>query len=158
MRKLKRSLILLTFAAAAPAAFGAVREGNAAPDFTIPVNGAQVRLSDLRGHVVVLDFWASWCPYCVKGLPQTQAIARKYRDVVVMGVDSEDASTIAAAKKQLGLTFRVFQDRDDRIAESYGVDGIPVVVVIGADGRVVSVIEGFHADDPAERAVAALMK
>ncbi len=138
----------------AMAATGAsVQTGATAPDFPIHLaNGVSGRLADLRGHVVVLDFWASWCPWCVKELPDVNAISRS-GDALVVGIDDEDAPTIAKATTALQVAFPTVTDANDSIEDLYGVTSFPHTVVIDAQGKVSAVIDGYHDDDTLARAV-----
>jgi len=141
---------------AVSSASAAAVAGQTAPDFTFPVNGTMMHLSDLRGYTVVLDFWASWCPWCAKSLLQTEAVDKKYTDVVVIGLDNEDSNTIAQASHAFGLTFPTFQDTRGAIANEYGADAIPYTVVIGPNGTILSVISGYHDNDPLDNILASL--
>jgi peroxiredoxin len=139
---------------AAGAAEPPVKPGAKAPDFAIQVPGLPPgRLSDLKGSVVVLDFWASWCPWCMKELPDVNRIDAKYDKVIVIGIDDEDAATIAKTVSKLGLGFHTLPDPNDAICDAYGVDSFPSAVVIDAKGNVSAVIEGYHDDNTLEKAV-----
>jgi thiol-disulfide isomerase/thioredoxin len=122
-----------------------------APDFTLPVLGQQgktVRLSDLKGKVVVLDFWASWCQPCMRALPETEALYKKWksRGVVVYGINIEgDAGKAAEAAQSLGLTLPVLMAQandkgefnfDARQMEDYGVHAVPALFTIDKKGVV----------------------
>jgi thiol-disulfide isomerase/thioredoxin len=112
-------------------------------------NNRSYELSDLLGHVVVLDFWQSWCPACRRALPSVEALNQelKGKDVLFLGVDDEDRETIDNYSKALKLGFFTISDEDDRIARAYNVSAIPYTVVIGRDGRVVDTVEGYDGNE-----------
>ncbi len=136
--------------------------GTAAPDFTIKtVTGKYVKLSDYAGKVVVLDFWATWCPPCQASLPHTDAIAKKYmkQGVVFLPVcswDDHDAFNVwLKAHKSFVMAFYfdpAGRDEGGSIASKlYGVDGIPTQYVIGKDRKVIASFVGYdQAGDPNE--------
>jgi peroxiredoxin len=109
-----------------------------APDFGLEdLAGQTVRLSDLLGKPVLLNFWATWCPPCRAELPALQAAHERYGDaVVILGVDvSETAAQVLQFAPQYGLTYPILLDQDGAVSGSlYGVRGVPTSLVIGADG------------------------
>jgi peroxiredoxin len=160
----KRALVCILFAAGSSAwasdnTNSDPQAGTMAPDFPIQLdNGLQGHLSDLKGNVVLLDFWASWCPWCLKELPQVNAMDEKYNNVIVIGIDDEDSVTIAKASSQLNLGFHTLQDADGKIADGYGATSLPTAVVIDATGKITSVIHGYQDDNTLEKAVQAALK
>jgi thiol-disulfide isomerase/thioredoxin len=121
-----------------------------APDATLNLlDGAAVQISGFAGRkVVVLDFWASWCGPCRKGLPMVQTVADYFtgRDVVFFAVNlGESAETARGFFADNGLTLPVALD-DGALSEAFGVSGIPHTVIIGRDGNIQSVHTGA-ADD-----------
>jgi len=114
--------------------------GQLAFDFALDdVSGQRVKLSDLRGHPVVVNFWATWCPPCRQELPALQSAYQRFRDkgVILVGVDlKENAETIQNFTTQFGLTYPLLLDRDGAISERYQVRGIPTTVIVDADGVV----------------------
>ena len=112
-----------------------------APDFALRTLGADrmVRLADLRGQVVVLNFWASWCAECRLEHPALSAAWSRFRDagVVLVGVDFQDDHPSALAYLAgTRASWPVVADPGSRTALAYGVYGIPETFVIGPDGRV----------------------
>lgn len=109
------------------------------------LEGKDVNLTDLTGKAVVVSFWASWCAYCVKELPILHAIQTKAPDhVKVVAVNLEDRRTfekLASGFESIGM--QVTHDPDRRSRKSYGVDGIPHLVIIGKDGKIDSVFRGY---------------
>jgi peroxiredoxin len=110
-----------------------------APDFTLEsLDGDALTLSDLRGQVVVIDFWATWCSPCVEALDYLQQIHEQYADqgVVVLAIDIEETrEEIAPFVADHGYTMTVLLDRDSRVSERYGVQGIPHTLVVDREGE-----------------------
>ncbi len=113
--------------------------GRRAPDFTLPTLDGRgtVRLADLRGRVVVVNFWASWCAACREEHPNLLAAWDRYRDhgVVLLGVDYQDSRRAALAyMAELGGDWPVLDDPGGRTGLVYGVYGVPETFFIGRDG------------------------
>jgi cytochrome c biogenesis protein CcmG, thiol:disulfide interchange protein DsbE len=115
-----------------------------APDFALTTfEGDTFRLSDLRGKVVVLNFWASWCGPCRDEAPTLQSLWERYREqgVIVVGVDYAD--TESGARKfieEFGITYPNGPDMGTRIADEYNIQGVPETFVINQQGNVVQFI------------------
>ena len=127
-------------------------EGNLAPDFTLnDINGKPLALSSLRGKWVILDFWGSWCSWCIKGMPRMKEYYAKYQDKLeILGVDCNDTVEkwkAAVAKHEIPW-LHVYWDKEkgDNPLEMYAVRGFPTKVVIDPEGKVAKVIVG---EDPA---------
>ena len=124
--------------------------GNLAPDFHLDLaGGGKVRLSDLEGKVVVLDFWATWCGPCIRGLPIVRDTVRAYdsNEVALFAVNlREDEKKVKAFLEKHDLKLNVPLDADGSVATKYLVEGIPQTVVIGKDGKVAAVHVGFAPD------------
>jgi cytochrome c-type biogenesis protein CcmF len=120
--------------------------GRPAPDFALTLlDGPMLALSDLRGQVVVVNFWATWCKPCQDELPDLQAVWEKYREqgVIVVGVAfDDDAGQVQEMATQFGLTYPVGIDTGSRISAAYGVTGVPETFVIDAQGKITRVFIG----------------
>jgi len=131
--------------------------GYAAPDFTVElVGGETVKLSDFRGKVVFLNFWATWCGPCVNEMPDIQKLADAFPDdLVVLAVNcSERKDKVEKFINDKGYTFNAGFDEAGKIQNKYPTDGIPYSVIIdakgiittthlGASGDMLSVYEGY---------------
>ncbi|NIS81067.1 MAG: redoxin domain-containing protein [Anaerolineales bacterium] len=114
------------------------RSEGPAPDFTLNTfDGEQITLSDLRGQVVVINFWASWCPPCRDEAPYLESSWRKYKDqgVVFLGVDYVDTETKARAYiAEFDITYPNGPDIGTNIAQAYRIQGVPETFFVGKDG------------------------
>jgi peroxiredoxin len=147
-----QGLLLALVAALACAKQGtAPAVGSAAPDFTAYsfVSGTRMRLSDQRGKVVVLTFWATWCSPCREELPNLEGIQEHVGkdQLVVLAVSFRDGDEtlryLKKSAKQAGWQLSMLQDPNGSIAERYAVSTIPHLVVIARDGRIAAVHSGF---------------
>jgi cytochrome c biogenesis protein CcmG/thiol:disulfide interchange protein DsbE len=109
-----------------------------APNFTaVTFDGREVKLSDLQGKIVVLNFWASWCPPCRSETPLLQAVQDNLGDdVVLLGMNSGDTEGDARDfMNEYGVTYDVARDVEGEIALDYGVTGMPETFIIDPDGH-----------------------
>ncbi len=119
-----------------------------AADFILAaVDGSESSLSDYKGKVVLLNFWATWCTPCLREMPGMESLWQKYRDsgFVVLGISNDQAShkkRVATFLKRLNLSFPVLLDSDGKVSEYFSVSGIPVSFLIGRDGTVLAHIVG----------------
>jgi len=119
--------------------------GRMAPDFALEMDGKAIRLSDLRGKVVVLDFWASWCPPCVEETPSLIALHRdiSQRGGLVLGISlDDDRGAYDNFLKEHGVNFPTFLDTTKTIPTTYGTSMYPEAYIIGRDGRIVRKMVG----------------
>src|SRR6476646_8661774 len=120
--------------------------GTPAEDFQlVDLEGKTQSLNDYRGKVVLLNFWATWCKPCTTEMPAMQAIYDKLanKGFVVLAINElEDDAKVREHIRQYGHTFPVLMDRDNKVANQFGVYGLPVSVFIDQEGRVQEYIKG----------------
>lgn len=131
-----------------------------APDWTVPDarTGQTVNLrAQARLHPVVFSFWATWCGPCKQELPHLQRVSERYKGrVAFYGINSDDPpAAINAFAQRNGLTFPLLADVRHEAAARYGVDSIPLLVVVDTQGRIRAVSNGY---DPSEDLEASLPK
>jgi thiol-disulfide isomerase/thioredoxin len=123
--------------------------GVEAPDFTLnDINGKPLKLSSLRGKYVILDFWGSWCGWCIKGFPEMKNYYNKYKGKFeILGIDCNDTEQKwkDAVKKHELPWLHVYNPRDSKVLADYGVQGFPTKIIVGPDGKIVKTIVG---EDP----------
>lgn len=124
--------------------------GNLAPDFNLEnIAGGQLQLSTLKGKVVIIDFWDTWCPPCRKALPSLEAVSKAHPDdLVVVGVafGRDGIDKVRQYVADNNLTFpMVVSDKKFQVAKDFGgVQSIPTTFVINKDGVIVEVWVGGH--------------
>lgn len=134
--------------------------GDTAPAFqTADLAGAAVSLDDLRGRVVVVNFWATWCPPCRTELPELDAYQAEMGDrIVVLGIATgEPAGAVESFVRQHGLRFPIVLDGDGAIAAAYGVVGLPTSLVVDRAGVVRERVTGPMTRDTLARRVERLL-
>lgn len=119
-----------------------------APPFTVnnAATGQPFSLTAAaKSGPLVLDFWATWCGPCRAELPHLQALSQKYQGrVAFYGINSSDPPKVAAGFAHKNrLTFPMLSDTDHQVAFQYGADSLPLLIVIGADGKVRAVTDGY---------------
>jgi cytochrome c biogenesis protein CcmG, thiol:disulfide interchange protein DsbE len=125
--------------------------GKPAPDLSLPVAangtpGARMTVADLKGHPILLDFWASWCGPCAMEAPVIDRVARRFekKGLVVMGVNVDDPpEVIRAYASQKGLSYPMVVDVGKEASLKYGVDKLPSLIVIDRQGQVLAVLTGL---------------
>jgi len=138
-----------------------IRRGQLAPNFeATDLTGARVRLSDLQGKVVLVNFYASWCTACRKELPAFERIWEKYRNqgFEILGVNNgESKGTATDYLRGNGAEFNAVLDPDQTIVNAYKVRGMPVSVLLDRNGAVLYYSPGELAEADADRLVAAAL-
>ena len=119
-----------------------------APDFTLHgADGRNVRLQELRGQVVLVNFWATWCGPCREEMPRLQSLYDKYRasGFVLLGVNvDDDPRNAMGVAQKLKVSFPVLLDTDKSVSRLYDLGTMPSTVLIDRDGRVRHVHRGYR--------------
>ncbi len=139
-----------------PVAYESLEELEPAPDFELPkMDGGIVRLSELRGQWVLVNFWATWCAPCREEMPYLAQLASEHAgDVTVLAVNMrEKPAMIAPFVAELGLNLPILLQPDDATLLAYDVRGLPVSVLIDPDGMVVLRTVGPLTEGVIERTV-----
>jgi len=122
------------------------KKGFVAPDFELEaLDGRTIVLSELRGQVVLINFWATWCPPCRAEMPAIEQVYEQYRDkgfeVLAVNLQEQDAQMSTFVEEQ-GLTFPVLADRDSSVSNTYQVTSIPTTVFVDRSGVIEEIIVG----------------
>lgn len=137
-----------------------IEPGVRAPDAKVVsvVTGDTVRVRDYRGHVVLLNLWATWCPPCQEEMPSMERLYKELGpeglDVVAISIDELDSDAVRRWAAEHGLTFTILHDRSGKIQQTYQTTGMPESFVLDRDGVIVKrVIGAMEWDHPAEKAL-----
>lgn len=140
---------------------GVAAAGSPAPDFQLQtLDGADASLADYRGNVVVINFWATWCPPCRAEMPGIQTVydAHKADGLVVLAINAqEDHDTIDAFITQAGFTFPVIPDPYGQAIRAYGVRSFPATFVLDRDGNIDTIHQGQITPEDLEMIVRPLL-
>ncbi len=120
--------------------------GIQAPDFTLTaLNGMAWNLTRMRGNIVLVNFWASWCEPCRQELPQLQQLHERHSDkgLVVVGVSDEDPGKARQYLDEHGISYPSLHDDAGSVMQSYQVGAIPTSLIIGRDGQLLLRMEGY---------------
>lgn len=140
--------------------------GQPAPDFAAEIvagegTGDRVAISSLRGHVVMLDFWASWCPPCRESLPILGRVAARHEGLTTFAVNVESdqpPARVVAAHRALGILVPTLLDRDYAAQSAFGVEVLPTLVLIDREGIVRHVSTGVPDEDALDETLEALLR
>ncbi|MFV2060726.1 MAG: TlpA family protein disulfide reductase [Gammaproteobacteria bacterium] len=124
-----------------------------APEFSLKTDSGTITLNDLKGKVVYLDFWASWCVPCRKSFPWMNAMHVKYssKGLVILAINlDKKPEAVAKFLKQYPAKFKIAYDPSGKSAEAYKVLGMPSSYILDRNGNIVSTHIGFREKDKAE--------
>jgi len=117
-----------------------------APDFTLSSTKQNIRLAELRGQVVMLNFWATWCNPCRVEMPHLQKLYTQYKDIgfVVLGVNIDKNKTKAAKMaRDLGANFPILFDNNQKVSKLYSIKAMPFTMLIDRDGKTREIFYGY---------------
>jgi len=135
---MRRSVLLGMLLLVCTGTTSGVQAGEAVDFQARTLEGDTLRLSDFRGQVVVIDFWATWCPPCRKQLPVLAALEQQLDDVVVLAVCVDRrADKVEAFRERIDLPRRIVWDPEGILAEQFAVQAMPWSVLVDASGRIV---------------------
>jgi thiol-disulfide isomerase/thioredoxin len=142
--------------------------GKNAPEFSLPtLAGGTASNADLKGHVTIVDFWATWCEPCRTSMPHLQQLAanpelsaKGLRVLAVNATNQDDRADVEAYMKEMSFTFPVPLDENGMMTQAFQVRGFPTTFVVGRDGTVRNVFVGVRPDTlkALDEAVAAALK
>ena len=115
--------------------------------------GLEGNVPDLKGHVVLMDFWASWCGPCAQSFPSLEAIHREFRDrgVIVLGVNvDEERELMDRFLEKHAVTFPVVRDASQKLVAEVNAEAMPTSLLIDASGRIRFRHSGFHGEKTVE--------
>jgi thiol-disulfide isomerase/thioredoxin len=123
-------------------------ESVSAPDFTLKtLDGREITLSKLKGKVVLLDFWATWCAPCRESIPHLIQLHKTYGEkgleVVGMNVDRGDTDTVARFVKSMDIPYPIVVTPEE-VSRNFGVTGLPTAVLVDKEGKIREKIVGFN--------------
>jgi peroxiredoxin len=132
-----------------------------AADFTLQdINGKKVTLSDYRGKVVLLEFWATWCPPCRASIPGLEKIHKAYKNkgLVVLAVSLDEGAwdSVKSFMTDYGITYTVLKGTDE-VASQYHVRTIPMLLILDKEGRISKRYLGFGMDEDLETDIKAVI-
>ena len=138
------------------------KERKAAPEFELKdADGKTVRLSDYKGKVVLLDFWATWCGPCKIEIPWFIQFERQYKDhgfaVIGVSMDEEGWTVVKPFVSELAINYRILQGNDSTAQLYGGVDALPTTFLIDRDGRIAATHVGLAGKDAIEDGIKRLV-
>lgn len=138
-------------------------DGDNAPDFTLKsLDGKTIKLSDYKGKVVIIDFWATWCPPCRKGIPDLISIQDEYKkDVVIIGISLDGEKTLKDVPgfvKSYEINYPIVFGNEKVVNDYGGIEGIPTAFVVDKKGNIVDKHVGLVPKDTYVNKIKELLK
>jgi thiol-disulfide isomerase/thioredoxin len=124
------------------------KESVSAPDFTLKtLDGQEITLSKLKGKVILLDFWATWCGPCRESIPHLIHLYKTYQknglEVIGMNLDRGDIETVRRFAKAMNIPYPIVSTPEE-VSRNFGITGLPTAVFIDKEGKVREKIVGFN--------------
>ncbi|HEC18623.1 MAG TPA: TlpA family protein disulfide reductase [Gammaproteobacteria bacterium] len=142
-----KSIVLLVIGMLFSASIQAEEIQGPAPDFTLKSrSGENIKLSELRGDVVMINFWASWCAPCRQEMPLLEDMYKKYNDLgfTLLGINvEEDSSKAGELLREIPVTFPVLYDTTNKVTKLYNVVAMPSTVIVDRDGNMRYLHRGY---------------
>jgi peroxiredoxin len=135
------------------------QSGTMASDFSLKdMSGKTVRLSDYKGKVVLLEFWATWCPPCRASVPGLEKLHEAYKDkglvLLAVSMDEGGPDEVKSFIKERGITYTVLRGNED-VVTKYEVRSIPMILVLDKEGRIAKRYLGLGSDEDLEKDIKA---
>ena len=158
LKQYKKFLLIVALIMSTVSMASAKTLSGAAPDFTLKSrNGGNVRLAELRGEVVLVNFWASWCGPCREEMPKLEELHNTYKDLgfTMLGINLDQTPALSKKLlKDITVTFPVLYDPENNVSEAYGVESMPSTFLVDKNGNWRFLHKGYKAgyeDDYAEQ-------
>ena len=154
MKLIKRFVMTTLWIAVSLSAIASDKMSGPAPDFTLPSNkGVNMRLQEMKGQVVMINFWASWCGPCRQEMPILEEIYGRYNAAgfTILGVNVEpDSKKADQILEDVNISFPVLYDRESVVSELYQLDSMPSTVIVDRNGSIRLHHRGYKAGDENE--------
>ncbi len=138
-----------------------VREGKKAPDFTLEtLDGGNLRLEDLKGKGVLINFWATSCTYCLSEMPAIEKQYQKYKEqgIEVIGINiRENYATVNGYVRRLNVSFPILMDKSGEVTNLYQIGPLPHTIYVSPEGTVKSVYIGEMSEQVIEKQLLAIL-
>ncbi len=127
-------------------------EGKQVPDFDLPtLDGKRMTLSSLRGKVLFINIWATWCAPCREEMPSMENLYKQLKgpdfEMVGISIDKDGSKSVAPFVKQLGLTFPILMDPESAVAKKFQITGVPETYIVNREGLILKHVIGPTAWD-----------